>query len=152
MENHLNAEQISTLVLSLERTQDAPLSFPCVLYFYPKDNTPGCTQESEAFAQLYTKFQNIGVQIFGISRDSLASHEKFAAKLNLPFALISDKEEKLCAYFDVIKLKNMYGKQVRGIERSTFLFNKNGELVQSWRKVKAAGHAEDVLTVAQNTL
>ncbi|WP_227544548.1 peroxiredoxin [Sapientia aquatica] len=116
-----------------------------VLYFYPKDNTPGCTTESIAFRELYPQFQAANTEIFGISRDSLRSHENFKAKLELPFELISDPEEILCAMFDVMKMKSMYGKQVRGIERSTFLIDGNTKLVKEWRAVKVNGHVDDVL-------
>ena len=118
---------------------------PVVVYFYPKDNTPGCTMESQQFRDLHSKFDKLGAIVVGVSRDSLKSHQGFKAKYELPFELLSDTDEKICAQFDVIKMKNMYGKQVRGIERSTFLFDKNGELVREWRKVKVDGHAEEVL-------
>ena len=116
-----------------------------VLYFYPKDNTPGCTTESIAFRDLHPQFQALGVQIFGISRDSLRSHESFKAKLALPFELISDPDEALCQRFGVMKMKQMYGKTVRGIERSTFIFDANSRLVKEWRGVKIPGHADAVL-------
>lgn len=116
-----------------------------VLYFYPKDNTPGCTTEGENFRDLYPEFQKLNCEIFGISRDSVKSHINFKTKKEFPFELISDPEENLCHLFDVIKQKNMYGKQVRGIERSTFIINKKGELSAEWRKVKVAGHAQEVL-------
>jgi peroxiredoxin Q/BCP len=116
-----------------------------VLYFYPKDNTPGCTQEGQDFRDHYQKFARLGVQIFGVSRDSLKSHENFKAKYEFPFDLISDPDEKLCDIFDVVKMKNMYGKQVRGIERSTFLIDEKGVLRREWRKVKVADHVDDVL-------
>ncbi|MFN7097455.1 MAG: peroxiredoxin [Gammaproteobacteria bacterium] len=116
-----------------------------VLYFYPKDSTPGCTMESENFRDLYPEFTKNNTVIFGMSRDSLSSHEKFRCKYNLPFALISDSNEALCKLFDVIKEKNMYGKKVMGIERSTFLINKEGKLVAEWRGVKVPGHAAAVL-------
>ncbi len=116
-----------------------------VLYFYPKDNTPGCTTESIAFRDLYQEFKTAGIDIFGLSRDSIRSHENFKAKLDLPFELISDPDETVCALFDVIKMKNMYGKQVRGIERSTFLIDGNGKIVKEWRAVKVNGHVNDVL-------
>jgi len=116
-----------------------------VLYFYPKDNTPGCTTESIAFRDSYADFKAAGVEIFGLSRDSIRSHENFKAKLALPFELISDADETICALFDVIKMKNMYGKQVRGIERSTFLIDGNSQLVKEWRAVKVNGHVNDVL-------
>ncbi|HUH40926.1 MAG TPA: peroxiredoxin [Castellaniella sp.] len=122
---------------------------PFVLYFYPKDNTPGCTTESQDFRDLYTQFQALGCQVFGISRDSLKSHEGFIQKQSLPFPLISDPDEALCTLFGVMKLKNMYGKQVRGIERSTFLFDHKGLLVQEWRGVRVPGHAQEVLDSAQ---
>jgi peroxiredoxin Q/BCP len=116
-----------------------------VLYFYPKDNTPGCTTESIQFRDLHPQFQKLGCGIYGISRDSLKSHENFKAKLAFPFDLLSDAEEKACAQFGVIKMKNMYGKQVRGIERSTFVVDAKGVLVKEWRGVKVAGHADAVL-------
>lgn len=118
---------------------------PYVLYFYPKDNTPGCTTEGLDFARLYPEFQDLGWDVFGISRDSLKSHANFKAKLGLPFELLSDGEEQACQAFDVIKLKTLYGKQVRGIERSTFLVDAKGRLAQSWRGVKVPGHAQPVL-------
>ncbi|HET8598624.1 MAG TPA: peroxiredoxin [Castellaniella sp.] len=123
---------------------------PFVLYFYPKDNTPGCTAESQDFRDLYPRFQAIECGIYGISRDSLKSHENFTGKQDLPFALISDPDETLCELFGVMKQKNMYGKQVRGIERSTFLVDRNGILVQEWRGVRVPGHAEEVLQAARN--
>lgn len=116
-----------------------------VLYFYPKDATPGCTLESQQFRDLYHQFQKAECDIYGVSRDSLKSHEKFRDNQCLPFALLSDSDETLCRLFDVIKTKNMYGKQVQGIERSTFLVDENGVLCQQWRKVKADGHAQAVL-------
>ena len=120
-----------------------------VLYFYPKDNTPGCTNESVDFSQLNGKFKRANTVIFGISRDSLASHEKFKAKYEMPFELISDPDEALCQYFDVIKEKNMYGRKVMGVERSTFLIGADGKLAEEWRKVKVKGHAEAVLEAAK---
>lgn len=116
-----------------------------VLYFYPKDATPGCTTEGQDFRDAYSQFQALNTQIFGISRDSLKSHENFKAKQNFPFELISDSEEQLCQLFDVIKMKSMYGKQVRGIERSTFIINPQGILIHEWRKVSVKGHVEAVL-------
>jgi len=118
---------------------------PVVVYFYPKDNTPGCTMESQQFRDLHSKFAKLGATVVGVSRESIKSHQGFKTKYELPFELLSDADENLCSQFDVIKMKNMYGKQVRGIERSTFLFDKNGELVREWRKVKVDGHAEEVL-------
>lgn len=116
-----------------------------VLYFYPKDNTPGCTQEGQDFRDNHRKFSRAGAQILGVSRDSLKAHENFKAKYEFPFELISDPDETLCELFDVVKMKNMYGKQVRGIERSTFLIDDKGVLRQEWRKVKVPGHVEEVL-------
>ena len=116
-----------------------------VLYFYPKDNTPGCTTESIAFRELHDQFAAAGTEIYGISRDSLRSHEGFEGKLGLPFELITDPEETLCQQFGVMKMKNMYGKQVRGIERSTFIVDAEGKLVKEWRGVKVAEHADEVL-------
>jgi peroxiredoxin Q/BCP len=116
-----------------------------VIYFYPKDSTPGCTTEGQDFRDNYRKFTSRKTAILGVSRDSLKSHENFKAKQSFPFDLISDADETLCQLFDVIKMKNMYGKQVRGIERSTFLIDKNGVLRAEWRKVKVKGHVEDVL-------
>ena len=116
-----------------------------VIYFYPKDNTPGCTTESQQFRDLYADFQKAGCEVVGISRDSIKSHENFKAKFTLPFALLSDSEEAVCEQFGVIKLKNMYGKQVRGIERSTFALDKKGVLRREWRGIKADGHAQQVL-------
>jgi peroxiredoxin Q/BCP len=118
---------------------------PVVLYFYPKDNTPGCTMEGEQFRDLYKRFAKAGAVVVGVSRDSLKSHQNFKAKMNFPFDLLADVEEKLCTQFGVIKMKNMYGKQVRGIERSTFLIGPTGQLVTEWRKVKVDGHAQVVL-------
>ena len=117
-----------------------------VLYFYPKDNTPGCTTESVQFGEFHKQFAKAGCEIFGLSRDSLKSHENFKAKFGLPFELLSDAEEAACAQFGVIKMKNMYGKKVRGIERSTFVLDGTGMLVREWRGVKVPGHAEEVLS------
>ncbi|MDR2877096.1 MAG: peroxiredoxin [Chromatiales bacterium] len=116
-----------------------------VLYFYPKDSTPGCTLESQDFRDLHAKFKRAGAVIYGISRDSIKSHEKFKCAQEMPFELISDADEQLCTLFDVIRMKNMYGKQVRGIERSTFLIDAEGKLHQEWRKVKVENHAAEVL-------
>lgn len=116
-----------------------------VLYFYPRDSTPGCTNEGIDFTNLYQDFKNKNVEIFGISRDTIKSHEKFKEKYNFPFELLSDSEEIACEIFDVIKMKNMYGKQVQGIERSTFLIDTQGKLVNEWRGLKVPGHAEEVL-------
>ncbi|WP_019624950.1 peroxiredoxin [Thioalkalivibrio sp. ALJT] len=120
-----------------------------VLYFYPKDNTPGCTNESRDFAANLGAFDAAGAVILGVSRDSVKSHENFRQKQELPFDLLSDADEKLCAAFDVIKMKNMYGKQVRGIERSTFLVDPDGVLRREWRKVKVPGHVDEVLAAVR---
>jgi len=120
-----------------------------VLYFYPKDNTPGCTTEGADFAAAHRKFDKAGAVVLGVSRDSLKSHESFKAKLGFPFELISYPQEKLCEAFGVRKMKNMYGKQVRGIERSTFLIGPDGTLAQEWRKVKVDGHVAEVLEAAR---
>ena len=116
-----------------------------VLYFYPKDNTPGCTTEGQDFAARHDAFATLGVTIYGVSRDSLKSHTNFKAKMAFPFELLSDPDEALCTAFDVMKMKNMYGKQVRGVERSTFVIGKDGKLVREWRGVKVPGHAQEVL-------
>jgi len=116
-----------------------------VLYFYPKDSTPGCTIEGRDFSRLYDKFKSADTEVFGISRDTLKSHENFKTKENYTIDLLSDEDEKVCKLFGVIKMKNMYGRQVRGIERSTFVIGKDGRLVKEWRGVKVAGHAEEVL-------
>lgn len=115
-----------------------------VLYFYPKDSTPGCTTQAVSFSALKSQFEALDCQIIGVSRDSVKAHQNFTAKQELSINLISDKEEVLCKHFDVIKEKNMYGKQVMGIERSTFIYH-NQQLIKSYRKVKAAGHAEQIL-------
>ena len=124
------------------------LGAPYVLYFYPKDDTPGCTIEGKDFRDQHAEFGRRGVRVIGVSRDSLASHAKFQAKYELPFELVSDSDEKLCQQFDVIKDKNMYGKKVRGIERSTFLVDSDGVLRKEWRKVKVDGHVAAVLAAA----
>lgn len=116
-----------------------------VLYFYPKDSTPGCTTEAQQFRDLHAAFQAAGAEVFGISRDSLKSHENFRSKQALNFDLLSDAEETACTLFGVIKMKNMYGKQVRGIERSTFVIDREGVLRREWRGVKVPGHAQEVL-------
>ena len=129
----------------LEINSDELLGKNFIIYFYPKDNTPGCTQEGEDFRDLYKEFKKLKTEIYGVSRDSLKSHEGFKEKYKYPFELISDPEEKLCNLFNVIKEKNMYGKKYMGIERSTFLINKEGKLSAEWRKVKVTGHAAEVL-------
>ena len=116
-----------------------------VLYFYPKDNTPGCTTEGTNFRDLHKEFRKAGAEVYGISRDSLKSHENFKAKMGFPFELLSDEDEKLCAQFGVMKLKNMYGRQVRGIERSTFVLDQDRVIRREWRAVKVPGHVQEVL-------
>jgi thioredoxin-dependent peroxiredoxin len=116
-----------------------------VLYFYPKDDTPGCTTEGLDFAALFEKFRAADAVIAGVSRDTVKSHDKFCTKHGFPFALLADVDEALCTQFDVIKMKNMYGKQVRGIERSTFVIGRDGKIANEWRGVKVAGHAQAVL-------
>ncbi|XQA76536.1 peroxiredoxin [Xanthomonas sacchari] len=120
-----------------------------VLYFYPKDSTPGCTTEGVEFNALLPQFEQAGATVLGVSRDSVKSHDNFCAKQGFRFALVSDADEALCRAFDVIKEKNMYGRQVLGIERSTFLLSPTGQLVRSWRKVKVPGHAQAVLDALQ---
>ena len=116
-----------------------------ILYFYPKDNTPGCTAEGADFRDRHREFARAGAEICGVSRDSVKSHDGFKAKMRFPFELLSDAEEALCTQFGVIKMKNMYGKKVRGIERSTFVIDREGRLAREWRGVKVPGHAEEVL-------
>lgn len=135
---------------SLPATGDQTLSLKdfkgqnIVLYFYPRDNTPGCTIESCAFQKLKSKFSKLNTVILGVSRDNLRSHDRFREKQGLKFDLLADTEETLCDLFDIMRDKNMYGKKVRGIERSTFYIDEKGKLIKEWRKVKAEGHAEEV--------
>lgn len=146
--NKEQLEQIQLPNFAVESTQGeiklSDISDWLIIYFYPKDSTPGCTTQANEFSGLKDEFAKLGVQVFGVSRDSIKSHERFTEKQNINFTLLSDPDEKLCQHFDVIKEKNMYGKKVMGIERSTFIFH-NGELKASFRKVKAAGHAEKIL-------
>ncbi len=121
-----------------------------LLYFYPKDNTPGCTQEGQAFRDNIQRFDSLNTVVLGVSRDSVRVHEGFKDKQNFPFDLLADQDEQLCQLFDVIKMKNMYGKQVRGIERSTFLIDENGVLIHEWRKVKVKTHVDEVMQVLQS--
>ncbi|WED43056.1 peroxiredoxin [Legionella cardiaca] len=120
-----------------------------ILYFYPKDSTPGCTLEGQDFRDYYPQLQKLHAEVLGISRDSLKSHENFKCKQEFPFELISDKDEVLCQQFDVIKMKSMYGKQVRGIERSTFLIDPQGVLRREWRKVSVKNHVAEVIKTLQ---
>ena len=116
-----------------------------VLYFYPKDNTPGCTREGEQFRDLHPQFRKLRCEVYGVSRDSMKSHESFKGKMNFPFELLSDADETACKLFDVIRLKNMYGRKVRGIERSTFVIDGRGIVRREWRGVKVPDHAQEVL-------
>ena len=118
---------------------------PFVLYFYPKDDTPGCTSEGEQFRDLHAEFLKAKVAVFGISRDSLASHERFRKKMGFPFELLSDPEEKVCDIFGVMKMKKLYGREYRGVERSTFVIDREGRIAKEWRGVKVPGHAREVL-------
>jgi thioredoxin-dependent peroxiredoxin len=120
-----------------------------VLYFYPRDNTPGCTKQGEAFRDLHPQFKKAGAMIVGVSPDTVASHDKFITKLSFPFPLLSDPEQELCKLFDVIQEKSMYGKKYMGVERSTFLIDADGVLRREWRKVKVPGHAEEVLAAVK---
>ncbi len=130
-------------------TQESHKGKVLVLFFYPKDNTPGCTTEAMAFRDKYKEFVKAGAEVFGVSRDNMRSHDNFKAKLELPYELISDNEEKLCHGFGVVKNKIMYGKKVKGIERSTFLVDEKGVLVQEWRGIKVPGHVDEVLAAVK---
>lgn len=132
--------------LSLKDFKDKNL----IIYFYPKDNTPGCTTEGQNFRDLYEEFQKLDTEILGVSRDSVRVHENFKKKHEFPFDLLSDKEEEMCNAYDVIKLKKLYGREYMGIERSTFLIDKSGKLSKEWRKVKVKGHADEVLDAVKN--
>jgi peroxiredoxin Q/BCP len=123
---------------------------PFILYFYPKDMTPGCTVEGADFRDLHGEFAKLKVGVFGVSRDSLKSHENFKQKLSFPFELLSDPDETLCNVFGVMKMKNMYGRQVRGVERSTFVIDREGRIAKEWRGVKVPGHAREVLDFVKN--
>jgi len=143
------SQTVPDIDLSLTGAKTARLSdyrgHPLVLYFYPKASTPGCTQESQDFRDLHEQFGQLGAQVLGASRDGLKAQENFRSKHGFPFDLVSDPDEQLCTLFDVIRMKNMYGRQVRGIERSTFLIDAAGVLRRDWRKVKVKGHAQEVL-------
>lgn len=133
----------------LKVTPDALQGKQVVLYFYPKDNTPGCTTQGQGFRDQFEAFRAVDTLIFGISRDSLRTHENFKAKQGFPFELISDKDEHLCQLFDVIKQKKLYGKEYLGVDRSTFLIDREGIVRQEWRGVKVPGHVDAVLEAAQ---
>lgn len=148
MKSHLD-NPVSDLELPISETETIKLSTlkgkNIVIYFYPKDNTPGCTLETKDFRDLKEEFSQLNTLIFGVSRDSFKSHENFKSKLTINFPLVSDHNNKLCDYFSVLKDKSMFGKKYKGIERSTFLINKNGILSQEWRNVSVAGHVQEVL-------
>jgi thioredoxin-dependent peroxiredoxin len=145
--------KIPKLKLPATGSQDIDLAGfkgkPLVVYFYPKDNTPGCTQEGIDFRDLYKDFKKAGAEIVGISRDSVRSHENFAAKYKFPFALLSDADEAACKAFDTIKEKSLYGRKYLGVDRSTFLFDADGVLKQEWRSVKVKEHAAEVLAAVK---
>jgi thioredoxin-dependent peroxiredoxin len=153
MTNMLNQTILNQAVPDFELTATSGVMFKLsnyqgktlVIYFYPKDNTPGCTTQGMQLRDNYPEFQAANAEIFGISRDNLKSHENFKSKFSFPFELLADTEELACSIFGVMKMKNMYGKQVRGVERSTFVIDKNGILVHEWRCVKVDGHAQEVL-------
>lgn len=134
-----------TLPENADTTFSSKQHLPLVVYFYPRDNTPGCTNEAVEFSALLKDFQAASYTVVGISRDSLSSHQRFREKHDLRVRLLSDADETVCRLFDVIKEKNMYGKKVMGIERSTFILNQDGQIIKEWRKVKATGHAQEVL-------
>jgi peroxiredoxin Q/BCP len=145
----MNSNYFTQLDFLLQTDQDSinliKINSPIILFFYPKDDTPGCTTENIEFTKLYKDFNQLGYVVFGVSRDSGSSHCKFKDKYNIAYPLIADVEQKLCDIFEVIKEKNMYGKKVKGIERSTFILDKDKNLIYQWRKVKAEGHADIVL-------
>ena len=145
----MNAPALPEFELAATGTQRFSLSafrgHPFVLYFYPKDDTPGCTQEGADFRDLHGEFAKAKVSVFGISRDTVKSHEKFKAKMGFPFELLADPEETACSIFGVIRMKNMYGRQVRGVDRSTFVIDREGRIAREWRGVKVPGHAREVL-------
>lgn len=140
------ASATSETTVSLSSLQGKNL----VIYFYPKDNTPGCTTEGQNFRDFYNEFQDANTEIMGVSRDSMRTHENYKAKHSFPFELISDPDEALCKHFDVIKLKKLYGKEYMGIERSTFLIDTKGVLHKEWRKVKVKGHVDEVLATVKS--
>ncbi len=148
-------ENIAVPDFSAEMTGERPFRLSdyrgkkLIIYFYPKDNTPGCTTEAMQFRDLHQRFKQAGAEIFGVSRDSLRSHEGFKSKLGLPFELLSDPEETVCTMFDVMTMKSMYGKKVRGIERSTFVIDAEGKIVKEWRGVKVPGHVDEVLELIE---
>ena len=141
-----SGECTSGITLSNKNFDDKNL----VIYFYPKDSTPGCTTEGQDFKDNYDEFQKYETEIIGVSRDSIKSHENFKSKQSFPFELLSDPDEKMCKSFDVIKIKSMYGREYLGVDRSTFLIGRNGKVVKEWRSVKVKGHAKEVLEFIEN--
>jgi peroxiredoxin Q/BCP len=149
MESHLVGLKVPDFELASTGNRpfklSAELGSALVLYFYPRDNTPGCTTEGQEFRDLHAEFARRGCAVYGVSRDSLKSHEGFKSKMNFPFELLSDSDETVCNLFGVMKLKNMYGKKVRGVERSTFVIDREGMVRREWRGLKVPGHAREVL-------
>ena len=147
-------DKIPNLIVATTKNEELKLSDlngkNLVLYFYPKDNTPGCTQEGKDFTEHFDEFQTLNTEILGVSKDSLKKHSNFIVKYDFPFDLIADTEEELCQAMDVIKEKNMYGKKYMGIERSTFIFDKTGTLTHEFRKVRVKGHVDEILTTLRS--
>jgi peroxiredoxin Q/BCP len=139
------ADATSSLTISNETYKNKNV----VIYFYPKDSTPGCTTEGQEFRDSYKKFKKLNVEILGVSRESIKSHESFKSKQNFPFELLSDPDEKVCKAFDVMKLKSMYGREYMGVDRSTFIVNAEGKVLREWRSVKVKGHVQEVLDAAK---
>lgn len=152
--SHIIGKQVPDLSIPATGNQDINLrdfkNKNIILYFYPKDDTPGCTQESNDFRELYSQIQKHNTEIFGVSRDTCASHEKFKTKYNYPFELLSDQQELLCSFFDVLKQKTSFGKTYKGIERSTFVISTSSLIQKEWRQVKVANHAQDVFNFIKN--
>ena len=140
-----NAEATSEQVISNQTYKDKNV----VIYFYPKDSTPGCTTEGQEFRDNYKKFKKYNTEILGVSRESIKSHENFKSKQNFPFELLSDPDEKVCKAFDVMKMKSMYGRQYMGVDRSTFIVNDQGKIIKEWRSVKVKGHVQEVLETVE---
>ena len=140
-----SAEATSKQVISNQTYKDKNV----VIYFYPKDSTPGCTTEGQEFRDNYKKFKKYNTEILGVSRESIKSHENFKSKQNFPFELLSDPDEKVCKAFDVMKMKSMYGRQYMGVDRSTFIVNDQGKIIKEWRSVKVKGHVQEVLETVE---
>ena len=140
-----SAEATSEQVISNQTYKDKNV----VIYFYPKDSTPGCTTEGQEFRDNYKKFKKYNTEILGVSRESIKSHENFKSKQNFPFELLSDSDEKVCKAFDVMKMKSMYGRQYMGVDRSTFIVNDQGKIIKEWRSVKVKGHVQEVLETVE---